>query len=373
MKATSFTELKSVEDAARRARLEQKYKDRFAQAAPTSAATESDPPSAPTSFEPYLWSQFSLANSMGLKKTYLPLPALQQLENAALSMVEAVRQVAGRTSAQQVAGHTGILTVAGLCNLFLLAKARAGRSDNYCGLLLKELRSFANGRESRPASSITAEEIEFWLHGQNWSAATQRGRLLTMRNLLGWAVQRGELACNVALGVDQPQLDNAPPGIHTPDQVRQVLEYARRTDINSMRCFAIRYFAGLRTSEAVALQESEIKRGFIEVVAAKSKTRRRRLVTIQPALKAWLALGGILPLREVSNRLNAITHGAGVQWSQNVCRHSFVTYHLAKFQNAGKTALEAGHTEQILFSNYREIVTPAQAARFWCVRPRHTV
>lgn len=312
---------------------------------------------------------------MSLPGSNLPLAALQQVEAAALQLLAAVRQAGNGcfVSAPLPPGAVappGLVTVAELFNSFLLSKARAGRSENYCGLLLKELRSFANGREARPVASITAHEVETWLHGQAWSAATQRGRLLTLRNVLSWAVTRGELAGNVALGVDMPQLDNAPPGIHTPEQVRAVLNYAAGTDKNVLRCLAVRYFAGLRTSEAVALDEKEIGKKFIEVTAAKAKTRRRRLVTIQPALRAWLDLGGRLPLGDVNTRLNRVTHGAGVPWPHNVARHSFVSYHLAKFQNAGKTALEAGHTEQMLFAHYREIVTPRQARDFWAIRPK---
>ena len=118
------------------------------------------------------------------------------------------------------------------------------------------------------------------------------------------------------------------------------------------------------------MEEKEIKGKFIEVTATKAKTRRRRLVPVKPVLSAWLALGGSLPLTQVNNRLAAITTAAGVPWPHNACRHSFVTYHLARWQNAGKTALEAGHTEAMLFAHYREIVTPAQAREFWNCFPK---
>jgi integrase len=140
-----------------------------------------------------------------------------------------------------------------------------------------------------------------------------------------------------------------------------------------MRFLAVRYFAGLRASEAAALDEKEIGKRFIEVTAAKAKTRRRRLVTIQPNLRAWLALGGVLPLHQVNNRLRALTRQIGSPWPKNAPRHSFCTYHLAKWQNAGKTALEAGHTEQMLFQHYREIVTPEVADRFWNVLPSQPI
>lgn len=263
-------------------------------------------------------------------------------------------------------------TVADLCNSFLLAKARAVRGDRYVGLLVKELRSFAEGREGRAAASVTAQELEAWLHGHAWAPRTKKGRLMTVRNLFAWGVARQELAANPALGVDMPAVLSPPPGIHTPEQVAAVLEAARSTDLDAMRCLAVRYFAGLRTSEAVAFEEKEIKleQGVIEVTAAKAKTRRRRLVTIQPALRDWLALGGGLPLHQVNNRLRAVVTAAGVPWPQNVTRHSFVSYHLAEFQSAGKTALEAGHTEAMLFAHYRELVTTQEAGKFWAIRPK---
>ena len=62
--------------------------------------------------------------------------------------------------------------------------------------------------------------------------------------------------------------------------------------------------------------------------------------------------------------------GQWATWPQNAPRHSFCSYHLAMHQNAGKTALEAGHSEQMLFAHYREIVTREDAAAFWGIRPK---
>ena len=111
-----------------------------------------------------------------------------------------------------------------------------------------------------------------------------------------------------------------------------------------------------------------LDRGVIEVPAKKSKTRRRRLIVIQPNLRDWLALEA--ELRPVSPMtVRAVVRQSKVEWHHNVTRHSFVSYHLAQFQNAAKTALEAGHTEQMLFAHYRELVTQEQAAEFWAIQP----
>lgn len=256
---------------------------------------------------------------------------------------------------------------------FLFAKARAGRSDRYLQALRVSLFSFRNARSTRPLSSITVTELETWLMKNNWAPRTQRGYLSDVSVLYNFCIRRGLTNHNPAAAVELPELEDQPPQIHTPDQVRTVLEFARERDLNLCRSLAVRYFAGLRSSEAARLQEKEIRASFIEVTAAKSKTRRRRLVSAQENLKAWLALGGELPLTDLNNRMRwfnvALLKKHGIPWAHNVTRHSFVSYHLAQFGNAGKTALEAGHSEQMLFAHYRELVTPEAASEYWRIVP----
>ena len=264
-------------------------------------------------------------------------------------------------------------TVNEAVNEFLRAKARAGRSDRYLQALRVSLRSFARARSGTALTAVTVTELEKWMQNSNWGPRTQRGYLSDVRTLFNFAVRRGLATQNPAAAVELPVCDQPAPSIHTPEQASKVLELARQTDLNLCRCLAVRYFAGLRSSEAARLRESEIKDGFIEVTASNSKTRRRRLVTVQPALSAWLALGGALPLHDVNNRHRwfsaALRQKHEILWTHNVTRHSFVSYHLAHFQSAAKTALEAGHTEQMLFTHYRELVTPDSAAKYWALRP----
>jgi len=220
-------------------------------------------------------------------------------------------------------------------------------------------------------ASLTVREVEAWMDRPEWAARTQAGYLADVRVFLNYCLRRGYVARNVAACVEAPVcVDLRPPGIHTPAEVAAVLATARRADLDVLRQLAIRYFGGLRSSETMRLREENLRisEGLIEVPAAKSKTRRRRLVTIQPALAAWLAEGGVLRgMREATIR--DVAKRSGVRWSQNVTRHSFVSYHLAGFRNAGETAMEAGHSEAMLYQHYRALVTPAAAAEFWALRP----
>ena len=48
-------------------------------------------------------------------------------------------------------------------------------------------------------------------------------------------------------------------------------------------------------------------------------------------------------------------------------RHTFASHHLAAFQDAGKTAFQLGHKGDpaMLFSHYRNIVTPVEGKKFF--------
>jgi hypothetical protein len=140
---------------------------------------------------------------------------------------------------------------------------------------------------------------------------------------------------------------------------------------------AIGAFAGLRSAELQRLdwEEIDFEEEFIEVKAAKAKSARRRLVKMQPCLRAWIEpfakkSGHVAP-SNIDYQLRKITHRAGIDtWPHNALRHSFASYHLARFKNAAELALEMGHTKtNLIFQHYRQVVRESQALLFWNVVP----
>jgi integrase len=141
--------------------------------------------------------------------------------------------------------------------------------------------------------------------------------------------------------------------------------------------WAIGAFAGLRRAEIERLSWSEIDfdQGVIEVKASKSKTASRRLVTIQPNLREWLApystrIGRVCPVN-LERKINGDRDRAGLRsgWPHNALRHSFGSYHLAQFNDAAKLALEMGNSPATIFRHYRQLVRPKQAERYWKIVP----
>ena len=56
-------------------------------------------------------------------------------------------------------------------------------------------------------------------------------------------------------------------------------------------------------------------------------------------------------------------------WPQNGLRHSFASYHYAKYRNENETAALMGNSPQMVFAHYRELVRPAQAEAFFGLLP----
>ena len=68
--------------------------------------------------------------------------------------------------------------------------------------------------------------------------------------------------------------------------------------------------------------------------------------------------------------LESVRTNAGLtEWPHNALRDSFISYGLAKEQNANAIALEAGNSVEVIMERYREVVLPAEADAFWTLTP----
>jgi integrase len=131
----------------------------------------------------------------------------------------------------------------------------------------------------------------------------------------------------------------------------------------------------VRELEQLDWKEIDLHSGLIEVIASKAKSARRRFVRTQPNLIKWLQLyarlsGNVTPpkYREL---LDAARAAAKIEeWPHNALRHSFASYHLARFNDAAALALELGHTSaHLVFQHYRQLVRPKEAERYWEIAP----
>jgi integrase len=258
-----------------------------------------------------------------------------------------------------------------------LLKARSG--DNLSARYLADLRvrlaRFIDVFGEQMIAEVKAGEIDEWLRSLGVGSVTRNTFRRRLAVLFGFAKRRGYLAENPIDDVERAKERAGDIEILTVAETTRLLGSA---SFETLPYWAIGAFAGLRRAEIERLEWSEIDfdGGFIEVKAAKSKTASRRLVPIQDNLLAWLApyrihTGHVCPMN-LQKKINDDRDRARLRtdWPQNALRHSFASYHLARFNDAAKLALEMGNSPAMIFKHYRELVRPSETERYWSIQPK---
>ncbi len=256
-------------------------------------------------------------------------------------------------------------------------KIKAKKKKSYADGLGWTFGVFNRAFGERKISEIMPDEVEHWVWDMDYAPATVRGYLRDVGQVFRYAVKRNYRSDNPCALIERPEDDDKPTAIFRAEQVANILAEAMiHPDLELVVPFALAFFAGLRSCEIEVLDWTEIhlERAFIEVTKGKSKTRQRRIVTIQPNLKAFLEvhrrLGGPVVPPNWWNRRQEFGKRIGMrQWPRNVARHSFVSHHYQHMGNENLTAAEAGHSPQVLQEHYRELVSPDDARAYWMIFP----
>jgi integrase len=254
-------------------------------------------------------------------------------------------------------------------------RTAAGASERYCKDLRLRLARFCAAFPDCTLADISTADVDTWLAALNLAPVTRNTFRLRLGTLFAFGMTRRWCTENPVLHATRAKETDGDIVILSVAQTAQLLEAA---SAETLPLWAIGAFAGLRRAEIERLDWAQVdfEAGLIEVKARHSKTARRRLVTMQPNLRAWLApyrarrRGAVCPgnlrLRTEADRDRA---GLRENWPTNALRHSFGSYHLAHFQDAAALALQMGNSPDVIFRHYRELVRPKEAARYWQIKP----
>lgn len=277
----------------------------------------------------------------------------------------------------------GERTIAQVIEEFIAAKRTANRKETYLKIQTYVLSNvFGEVFGERKAQDVTAPEIEAWMNAQDWSGRTRLNYFSDVRNLFGFAVRRGYRPNNPMLVLEKPSVMAAKPGVLTVQQASSLLSVAEAGEGEMLAAVALGLFAGLRTCELELIQWENIDLGARNIHITPEITKRvkglnERDVEISENLLAWLApvakkSGPVAPPKSFDYRLAKLAESSEIAvWPKNAMRHSFASYHLKHFKNAPLTATQLGHmgSTKTLFDKYQTRVTPADAARYWELKP----
>ncbi len=258
-------------------------------------------------------------------------------------------------------------------------------SVRYRKQLAYDLNRFA-GRFCGRLRHVAGTDVDEWLRDLKVGPRARNNLRNSVQSLFNFAISRRYLP------TDHDELSAVPLArdgggeieIYSPQEMADLLAVASPEHVPFL---AIGAFAGLRHAELQRLDWAEVRidDGFIEVKPNKAKTASRRLVPIQDNLKRWLkpyrkASGHICDYVNTFNQIDKLAvivdaklkekdSPAAFAWKRNALRHSCISYRVAAVQNVAQVALEAGNSPQMIFRHYRELVRPADAAKWFAIGP----
>ena len=282
--------------------------------------------------------------------------------------------------------------VAGLVEELLKVKETQNLSDDYVRTL-RRLRRF--GRDF----DINAHELDFTIlqdyigamedrSGNPSTPRTKRNYWKLIITLIKFGVKRKSISPELAeqvKEVDLPKDISKEVTIWTPSEFKEIINATRPELIPNV---ALGGLAGLRTKEINELDWTDIDldRKIVKVAAFQAKGRARRIVPLCDAAVAWLKpyaarTGKVAYYAETNKYAAAVMSDVQTareskgyfsvpEWRRNALRHSYISYRLAQVQNAHQVAIEAGNSENIIFKNYREIVTQEEAKQWFSIFPQ---
>ena len=282
----------------------------------------------------------------------------------------------------------GVIDFSDAREKFLASRKSANLKPRYLRNLVSQFDQMATALGARRINLITTGELEDWLDKREQSPKTRNNYVVTMRTFFGYCKDQKWCAENPALALGKAKVEDAPAGILTPNEANRLILAIKAHAPQVLPTVLIQLFAGLRRSEACALDWTEVKQDVVEVTAIKAKTRSRRVVDIQPKLAEWLnplrkARGPVCPygedgygefVREAIAKANGDATAKGhkdepLTWKHNCLRHTCASMHLAHFADESRTALQMGHAVDVLHRHYKGLVTTVEAAGFWELGP----
>lgn len=312
--------------------------------------------------------------------------------SAVAECLKIVQDLAGLHAACRfyAARHRQVIkkTVSEVVGEMLVIKESRGASLRYMQDLRYRLKRFAKG-VCKEAGNVTTAEIQEWLDGQGLSPQGYTNFRRVLLLLFKFAVARSYAIDNPVEGADRVKIRSGDAEIFTPVEIARLLAAASADFLPSL---AIGAFAGLRSAEIERLQWSDVDLAgrHITVGASRAKTASRRIVPICDNLAAWLApyarrQGSVWPGEHdafyetqqetasataiAADEENDVKAQKAVGWKSNALRHSYASYRFAQTGDAGRVAGELGNSAAVVHRHYRELVKPADAERWFSVKP----
>jgi site-specific recombinase XerC len=237
-----------------------------------------------------------------------------------------------------------------------------------------------------PTNDVAAVEkgqIEAYL--TNYTGRNQLNHLRALSNFFRFSAKIGAIGIVPTTGIDVSFRRSSVAYLESNVFSDLLVKACEQNEADILAWLVLGGFLGLRPFETYHAHWSGVKWETSEfrVEAEWSKTRRSRVLPIQPNAMEWLTIAH--DLRKRGDRIlpnhNTFTHRF-VDWraanhdmtfwkgKQDILRHSFGTHRMATVRNAHQVAEEMGNSVAIVRRHYDAVLEPSKAAAWWRIIPR---
>lgn len=250
----------------------------------------------------------------------------------------------------------------------------------------------------RYLSAVTIEEFDrytsslkkmTWKDGkivksrENISTRTRNGVISYCGSFMRWCVEKGYIAENPLAKAKTEAIAYEEPDYASVESVKRLFEELKSFGHKKMIAYAaLSFFCGIRAAEIERMAQDPnafvLEDDTIRISTPKGYTRgiMPRIIKVLPNAKAWLLYSDaphviyegamISSVRETMLRLMKKN---GIPFSRNDGRHSFITYHVAAFQDPAKTEALAGTSGRMRAHHYMGLATVAQGKEYFNIYP----
>ena len=235
------------------------------------------------------------------------------------------------------------------------------------------------GLARRRVRSITAEECAAYIDATFETPRQRQKARLTLSGVFSTAMKRGWCSENPVARVEAPRVVEKTVPILTPEEAEQLVQAAREYKGGiCLPAVGLMLYAGIRPHEVARLRWGDVdlpgKR--VNIAPQHSKTGGARPVTLlRPALQLLRTAQAPAPQRicppQWLHHWRAVRQSAGWNrltrpWPQDICRHSYASYHAAHFRNLHELQLQMGHrSTDLLRTRYLNLPEASGTKAYW--------
>jgi len=265
----------------------------------------------------------------------------------------------------------------------------------YRGGMRKELEAYAEAFPGLCVSDITEDMLSDWINrrlqsGDEPGPRFRNNRLATWKTFLNQCRRWHMLPADGKHPGETIKKQKEPdrvPDIWTVDQAQRALDLVREQDPQMLSYLLLGCWMGLRPFEIQRLtwEAFDWTRGYLNVGAhVAQKTMQQRFVPIPENIAPMLLERSKIRtwgVQQISKARHCVRmhdarnlaqllrqHGVIQEWTQDVMRHSYISYRLAQGHGRGEVAEWCGNSETVIRQRYRRPLRREDGDAWFAVR-----